>query len=166
MKASAKTEGLTRSAALDYTKQGIRINAVNPGRIATEMIDRLGIGANDATAMVPMGRMGQAAEIAQAVVFLCTGENLMIAVGTPHVVAAIGARPAHGLMIAAPSAFARLLEATGTLSRTETQDMALFERICAENRRRDFRSTRNLTLRCYKNVVNPLQTQRRNFQCR
>jgi NAD(P)-dependent dehydrogenase (short-subunit alcohol dehydrogenase family) len=77
--------GLTRSAALDYAKQGIRINAVNPGRIATEMIERLGIGANDATAMVPMGRMGQAAEIAQAVVFLCsdaasyiTGQPLIV----------------------------------------------------------------------------------------
>jgi NAD(P)-dependent dehydrogenase (short-subunit alcohol dehydrogenase family) len=77
--------GLTRSAALDYAKQGIRINAINPGRIATEMIDRLGIGANDAAAVVPMGRLGQAAEIAQAVVFLCsdaasyiTGQPLIV----------------------------------------------------------------------------------------
>ncbi len=70
--------------------------------------------------------------VGQNKVVLSTGENFMIAVGTPHVVAAIGDQPAHGLMIAAPSAFARLLEATGTLSRTETPDMALFERICAE----------------------------------
>jgi NAD(P)-dependent dehydrogenase (short-subunit alcohol dehydrogenase family) len=68
--------GLTRSAALDYAKQGIRINAVNPGMIATEMIDRLVDqvgGTNDHLAsMVPMGRMGQAEEIAQVVVFLCS----------------------------------------------------------------------------------------------
>ncbi|MBD2248962.1 SDR family oxidoreductase [Nostoc sp. FACHB-888] len=78
--------GLTRSAALDYAKQGIRINAVNPGLIATAMIDRLSSGSTDDFAsMVPMGRMGQAAEIAQAVVFLCsdaasyiTGQPLVI----------------------------------------------------------------------------------------
>jgi NAD(P)-dependent dehydrogenase (short-subunit alcohol dehydrogenase family) len=78
--------GLTRSAALDYAKQDIRINAVNPGLIATAMIDRLSSGSTDDFAsMVPMGRMGQAAEIAQAVVFLCsdaasyiTGQPLVI----------------------------------------------------------------------------------------
>lgn len=81
--------GLTRSAALDYAKQGIRINAVNPGAIATEMIDRginqVGATADIFTSMVPMGRIGQAEEIAQAVVFLCsdaasyiTGQSLVI----------------------------------------------------------------------------------------
>jgi NAD(P)-dependent dehydrogenase (short-subunit alcohol dehydrogenase family) len=68
--------GLTRSAALDYAKQGIRINAVNPGGTTTEMLDRVfqkvGITADDFTAMVPMGRIGQSTEIAQAVVFLCS----------------------------------------------------------------------------------------------
>ena len=81
--------GLTRAAALDYAKQGLRINAVNPGLIATEMIDRLvnqvGSTADDLASTVPMGRMGQAEEIAQAVVFLCsdaasyiTGQPLVI----------------------------------------------------------------------------------------
>jgi NAD(P)-dependent dehydrogenase (short-subunit alcohol dehydrogenase family) len=78
--------GLTRSAALDYAKQGIRINAVNPGLIATAMLDRLGgDSADDFASMVPMGRLGQAEEIAQAVVFLCsdaasyiTGQPLVI----------------------------------------------------------------------------------------
>jgi NAD(P)-dependent dehydrogenase (short-subunit alcohol dehydrogenase family) len=68
--------GLTRSAALDYAKQGIRINAVNPGGTTTEMLDRVfqkvGITANDFTAMVPMGRIAQAEEVAQVVVFLCS----------------------------------------------------------------------------------------------
>ena len=81
--------GLTRSAALDYAKQGIRVNAVNPGVIATELLDRafnqLGISADDVNSLVPMGRVGQAEEIAQAVVFLCsdaasyiTGQPLVI----------------------------------------------------------------------------------------
>jgi len=47
-------------------------------------------------------------------VVISTGENFLIPVGTPHVVAAIGDQPARGLILAAPSAFARLIEATGT----------------------------------------------------
>lgn len=78
--------GMTRSAALDYANQGIRINAVNPGLIATAMMDRLSSGStDDVRSTVPMGRMGQAAEVAQAVVFLCsdaasyiTGQPLVI----------------------------------------------------------------------------------------
>ena len=81
--------GLTRSASLDYAKQGIRINAVNPGIIATDMIDRLvdetGGTSDDLISSIPMGRMGQAEEIAQAVIFLCsdaasyiTGQPLVI----------------------------------------------------------------------------------------
>lgn len=80
--------GLTRSAALDYAKQGIRINAVNPGLIATEMMNRLsntGITSEQFASTVPMGRMGQPEEIAATVVFLCsdaasyiTGQSLVI----------------------------------------------------------------------------------------
>ncbi|MBW4536334.1 MAG: glucose 1-dehydrogenase [Pleurocapsa minor HA4230-MV1] len=81
--------GLTRSAALDYAKQGIRINAVNPGNIATEGLDRvfkkMSITADDVTAMIPMERIAQAEEVAQTVVFLCsdaasyiTGQPLVI----------------------------------------------------------------------------------------
>jgi NAD(P)-dependent dehydrogenase (short-subunit alcohol dehydrogenase family) len=81
--------GLTRAAALDYAKQGIRINAVNPGSIATEGMDRfvdgMGISTDDVAAMAPIGRMGEVEEIAQVVVFLCsdaasyiTGQPLVI----------------------------------------------------------------------------------------
>lgn len=85
--------GLTKSAALDYAKQGIRVNAVNPGIIATAMIDRLAAnsgGDADAAAQqlansVPMGRMGSPEEIASAVLFLCseaaayiTGQSLVV----------------------------------------------------------------------------------------
>jgi quercetin dioxygenase-like cupin family protein len=65
-------------------------------------------------------------------VVLSTGENFLIPVGIPHVVAAIGDRPAHGLTVAAPSAFARLIAATGTQDRAGIIDTALFNRISAE----------------------------------
>jgi len=69
--------GFTRSAALEYAKQGIRINAVCPGLIWTPMADRMvAAGQGDALeAMlkgVPMGRYGRAAEIADAVLWLCS----------------------------------------------------------------------------------------------
>ena len=65
-------------------------------------------------------------------VVLGAGENFLIPVGASHVVATLGDQPARGLMIAAPSAFARLIAAVGTLDEAEPPDMGLFERICAE----------------------------------
>ncbi|HEY9655447.1 MAG TPA: cupin domain-containing protein [Crinalium sp.] len=65
-------------------------------------------------------------------VVLSAGESFLIAPHTPHVVAALGNQPAHGLVVAAPSAFARLIAAVGTVGETDSPDMALFERISAE----------------------------------
>jgi NAD(P)-dependent dehydrogenase (short-subunit alcohol dehydrogenase family) len=67
--------GFTRSAALEYARQGIRINAVCPGLIWTPMADQMvASGQGDALdAMlksVPMGRYGRAEEIADAVLWL------------------------------------------------------------------------------------------------
>jgi NAD(P)-dependent dehydrogenase (short-subunit alcohol dehydrogenase family) len=65
--------GLTRSAALEYAKSGIRINAIAPGVIETEMFERvaedkqLGEMLNSIT---PIGRIGDPQEIANAVVWL------------------------------------------------------------------------------------------------
>ena len=74
--------GLTRSAALDYAKQGIRINAVNPGYIrGTELVtpkslQEMGMTLEQFDSMlsssVPMGHRGQPEEIAATVVFLCS----------------------------------------------------------------------------------------------
>jgi quercetin dioxygenase-like cupin family protein len=63
---------------------------------------------------------------------LKAGESFLISIGTPHVVAALGDQPARGLIIAAPSAFARLIEAAGTLNENGPADMGLFDRISAE----------------------------------
>jgi mannose-6-phosphate isomerase-like protein (cupin superfamily) len=65
-------------------------------------------------------------------VVLNTGESFLIAPGTPHVVASLSQKAARGLVIAAPSSFARLIAAVGTLDETALPDMELFDRICAE----------------------------------
>lgn len=68
--------GLTKNVALDYAKQGIRVNAVCPGVIQTPMIDRFTGGDQAAMDQLkagkPMGRIGQPEEIAETVIFLCS----------------------------------------------------------------------------------------------
>jgi quercetin dioxygenase-like cupin family protein len=63
---------------------------------------------------------------------LKAGESFLIAPYTPHAIAVLSDRPARGLVIAAPSGFARLIAAVGTVDETEIPDLALFERISAE----------------------------------
>lgn len=68
--------GLTRTAALEYAQQGIRVNAVCPGVIRTAMVERFTHGdpANAAAllALEPVGRMGTPEEVAAAVLWLCS----------------------------------------------------------------------------------------------
>lgn len=72
--------GLTQSAALDYASQGIRVNAVSPGMIDTPMADVVTGGHRDMLGemvkAVPMGKLGIAEDIANAVLWLCSdGSN-------------------------------------------------------------------------------------------
>jgi NAD(P)-dependent dehydrogenase (short-subunit alcohol dehydrogenase family) len=69
--------GLTKVAALDYAKAGIRVNAVCPGVIRTPMVQRVITEQPEMEAGLiagePIGRLGEPAEIGEAVVWLCSG---------------------------------------------------------------------------------------------
>lgn len=68
--------GLTRALALEHAKSGVRINAVCPGAVDTDMFERFASSnpgvREQILAMHPMGRMGKPAEIASAVLWLCS----------------------------------------------------------------------------------------------
>ena len=68
--------GLTKSAAVEYAKKGIRVNAICPAVIDTDMFRRAAESdprkAEFAAAMHPVGRLGTADEIAAAVLYLCS----------------------------------------------------------------------------------------------
>ena len=64
---------LTRSAAMEYAEKGVRINAVAPGRVVTDMM--LGSKIMDMSAVaagLPLRRMGRPEEVAEAVVWLAS----------------------------------------------------------------------------------------------
>jgi NAD(P)-dependent dehydrogenase (short-subunit alcohol dehydrogenase family) len=81
--------GVTKTAALEYARDGVRVNAISPGVIETPMVERASTanpemieGVSEAT---PMGRIGEPEEIGDAAVWLCsadasfvTGETLVI----------------------------------------------------------------------------------------
>jgi NAD(P)-dependent dehydrogenase (short-subunit alcohol dehydrogenase family) len=80
--------GLTKAAALEVAKNGIRVNAVCPAVIETPMADRL-FGEPEAHKMAlgfhPIGRLGEPLEVAEAVLWMCssaagfmTGQSLVL----------------------------------------------------------------------------------------
>jgi len=81
--------GLTKVAAVELAKENIRVNAVSPGAIQTDMLKRFTGGNKEnedqLAKLHPVGRSGRADEIASSVIFLCsqdstfiTGTNLVI----------------------------------------------------------------------------------------
>lgn len=74
--------GMTKSAALEYGRKNIRINAVCPGYTESALLDKLlssreGLGEK-LKSMVPMGRFGEAEEIAEAICWLAADNSKFI----------------------------------------------------------------------------------------
>ena len=80
--------GLTKSAAMQYANQGIRINAVCPGWIRTPPVERMIERDPEAEGRMlqhqPIGRLGESEEVAEAVVWLCSeAASLITGVSMP-----------------------------------------------------------------------------------
>ncbi|MSP03261.1 MAG: glucose 1-dehydrogenase [Acetobacteraceae bacterium] len=71
--------GLTKTAALEYARDDIRVNAVCPGYIETKMTeDTMRRRGEQLMALVPFGRMGKPEEIGEMVLFLCSDRSSYI----------------------------------------------------------------------------------------
>ncbi len=74
--------GMTKVAALEMGEQGVRVNAVSPAAIETEMYDRFTGGSDEAVeyfkSLHPIGRVGKSEEIADPVLFLFSNEASFI----------------------------------------------------------------------------------------
>lgn len=78
--------GMSKSLAYEVASRGITVNAVAPGFIETAMTDKLNDDQKAAImAQIPAGRMGTAAEIASAVLFLSSAEASYVTGATLHV---------------------------------------------------------------------------------
>jgi NAD(P)-dependent dehydrogenase (short-subunit alcohol dehydrogenase family) len=77
--------GLTKSAAMQYANQGVRINAVCPGWIRTppveDMLTRDPKSEQQMLQHQPIGRLGRPEEVAEAVIWLCSDKASLV-VGT------------------------------------------------------------------------------------
>jgi NAD(P)-dependent dehydrogenase (short-subunit alcohol dehydrogenase family) len=71
--------GMTRVAALDHAKEGIRVNAICPGYILTPMTEGTAkLRKLDVAELCPIGRVGQPHEIADAAVWLCSEKSSFV----------------------------------------------------------------------------------------
>jgi 3-oxoacyl-[acyl-carrier protein] reductase len=71
--------GLTKALAKELGGRGIRVNAIAPGYIATELTNVLPEQARDAIlANTPLGRLGEPSDVARAVLFLCSDASAFI----------------------------------------------------------------------------------------
>ncbi|MCY1389298.1 3-oxoacyl-[acyl-carrier-protein] reductase FabG [compost metagenome] len=87
-------EGLTKSVALEACQYNVRVNAVAPGPIATDMLDRIAGGSQNlplVTSTIPAGRIGEPEEVADAILFMASRQSSYI---TGQVLAVNGGKTA------------------------------------------------------------------------
>ena len=78
--------GLTKTAAMEYAQDGIRVNCVNPGYVKTPMTkETMETRFDEIMAKVPMRRLGIPEEIAEAVVWMCS-DKASFMTGASHVI--------------------------------------------------------------------------------
>ncbi|MCU4975802.1 SDR family oxidoreductase [Halobacteria archaeon AArc-m2/3/4] len=73
--------GLTKAAALEYSGDGIRVNAISPGVVDTPMVDRSSEASDtvdQAIGATPIGRLGEPEEIGDAAVWLCSADSSFV----------------------------------------------------------------------------------------
>jgi NAD(P)-dependent dehydrogenase (short-subunit alcohol dehydrogenase family) len=71
--------GLSRTAALEYATKKVRVNVVAPGFIKTPMMDGLdALGQKFLKAMHPIGRLGEPADVAELVLWLCSDKSAFV----------------------------------------------------------------------------------------
>ncbi|MFT4659627.1 MAG: 3alpha(or 20beta)-hydroxysteroid dehydrogenase [Minisyncoccia bacterium] len=77
--------GMTKSAALEFAADGVRVNSVHPGIIDTDMFKEFGGNTERIIAAIPMGRVASAQEVGTLVLFLasdeasyCTGQEFVV----------------------------------------------------------------------------------------
>ncbi len=67
--------GMTKTAAVELARKGVRVNSIHPGLIETPMAHELGPNIDKMTSRVPLGRIAQADEVAQLALFLASDES-------------------------------------------------------------------------------------------
>jgi 3alpha(or 20beta)-hydroxysteroid dehydrogenase len=67
--------GMTKTAAVEFARSGVRVNSIHPGLIETPMADQLGGNLDKMARRTPLGRMADAAEVARLALFLASDES-------------------------------------------------------------------------------------------
>lgn len=67
--------GMTKAAAIELARKGVRVNSIHPGLIETPMADELGVNVERIAKRTPLGRTAEADEVAQMALFLASDES-------------------------------------------------------------------------------------------
>jgi 3alpha(or 20beta)-hydroxysteroid dehydrogenase len=67
--------GMTKAAAIELARKGVRVNSIHPGLIETPMADELGGDTSRIASRTPLGRTAEAAEVANMALFLASDES-------------------------------------------------------------------------------------------